>query len=91
LEEFKKLIEDNPNVRKDLPKGIAKTLLKMHDTDNNAQLDFEEFLKLTQANRWLIRDLCVKYCRYTIPPRSKHSQRIGMLSTNNLKRRIDNV
>lgn len=67
--ELKRLIKENPGQCQDLPKGITKEILKYADTDNDGQLDFEEFYKLSQEHKWLIKDWCVKYCRYIVPRR----------------------
>lgn len=67
--ELKKLIKENPGQCADLPKGITKEMLKMHDDNNDGQLDFEEFFKLSQNHNWVVRDWCVKYCRYVVPRR----------------------
>lgn len=42
----------------------------MHDEDGDGRLDFEEFFRLSQTHSWLVRDLCVKYCRYVVPRRN---------------------
>lgn len=63
------MIKANPGQCQDLPKGIAKEILKFADSDNDGQLDFEEFYKLSLEHRWLVRDWCVKYCRYVVPRR----------------------
>lgn len=42
----------------------------MHDSDGNGRLDFEEFYNLSKEHRWLVRDICVKYCRALVPPRA---------------------
>jgi rhomboid-related protein 1/2/3 len=63
------MVKENPNQCSDLPKGLAKAILNMHDTDGDGRLDFEEFYKLSQHHSWLVRDMCVKYCRYVIPRR----------------------
>lgn len=67
--ELKNLIKQNPGQCNDLPKGIHKAMLKMHDGNNDGQLDFEEFFKLSQEHNWIIHDWAVKYCRYVIPRR----------------------
>jgi rhomboid-related protein 1/2/3 len=67
--ELKNLIKQNPGQCQDLPKGISKAMLKMHDIDNDGQLDFEEFYKLSQEHNWVVREWCVKYCRTFIPRR----------------------
>lgn len=43
--------------------------MEMHDANNDGKLDFEEFFKLSQKHNWVVRDLCVKYCRYVVPRR----------------------
>lgn len=62
----------------DLPKGLAKKILQMHDADGDGHLDFDEFFALSQEHRWLVRDICVKYCRMVVPRRSGgHSDETG--------------
>jgi rhomboid-related protein 1/2/3 len=68
--ELKKLLKDNPNQCTDLPKGLAKAILSTHDDDGDGRLDFEEFFALSQQHSWLVRDLCIKYCRYVVPRRA---------------------
>ncbi|KAG5671993.1 hypothetical protein PVAND_002157 [Polypedilum vanderplanki] len=67
--ELKQLIKANPGQCQDLPKGIAKEILKNADSDNDGQLDFEEFYKLSLEHRWIMREWCVKYCRAVVPRR----------------------
>jgi rhomboid-related protein 1/2/3 len=71
------LIKENPNQCKDIPNGLAKAVLRMHDADGDNRLDFEEFYELSKEHHWLIRDMCVKYCRYIVPPRSGHADETG--------------
>lgn len=52
-----------------MPKGIAKAILNSADDDGDRRLDFEEFFRLSQQHSWLVRDMCVKYCRYVVPRR----------------------
>jgi rhomboid-related protein 1/2/3 len=68
--ELKRLIKDHPNQCEDLPKGLAKAILSRHDEDGDGQLDFEEFYKLSQEHQWLVKDWCIKYCRYVVPRRN---------------------
>lgn len=63
------MIEQNPDECKDLPKNVAKNLLKMHDDDKDGKLSFNEFLRLSKGNKWIVHDWCIKYCKYVIPPR----------------------
>lgn len=42
----------------------------MHDADGDGRLSFDEFFKLSQEHGWLVRDWCVKYCRYVVPRRN---------------------
>lgn len=67
--ELKRLIKANPSKCADLPKGLAKAILNIHDEDGDGALDFEEFYKLSQQHNWLVKDWCVKYCRYVVPRR----------------------
>ncbi|CRL03868.1 CLUMA_CG016995, isoform B [Clunio marinus] len=67
--ELKRLVKEAPSQCADLPKGLAKAILKLHDHDASGHLDFEEFYKLSREHHWLVRDMCVKYCRYVVPRR----------------------
>lgn len=67
--ELKNLIKQNPGQCQDLPKGISKALMSTHDSNNDGQLDFDEFFKLSQEHNWIVRDWCVKYCRAIVPRR----------------------
>lgn len=64
------MVKEHPSQCNDLPKGLAKAILKIHDADGDGQLDFEEFFQLSQEHQWLVRDFCVKYCRYIVPRRN---------------------
>jgi hypothetical protein len=67
--ELKRLIKENPGQCQDLPKGITKQLHKMADQDQDGQLDFDEFYQMSQEHKWILKDLCVKYCRAFVPRR----------------------
>lgn len=67
--ELKRLIKENPGQCQDLPKGISKAIIAQADIDNDGQLDFEEFYKLSLEHKWLVREICVRYCRYLVPLR----------------------
>lgn len=69
-QELKRLIKQNPAQCEDLPKGLAKAIMSIHDSDGDGRLDFDEFYKLSQEHSWLVHDWCVKYCRYVIPRRN---------------------
>lgn len=64
------MLKENPGQCNDLPKGLAKAILNRHDDDGDGRLDFEEFFNLSQEHHWLVRDICVKYCRYVVPRRN---------------------
>lgn len=64
------MVRENPNACTDLPKGLAKAILSTHDADGDGRLDFEEFFNLSQQHNWLVRDMCVKYCRFVVPSRT---------------------
>jgi len=68
--ELQRMVQQNPGQCSDLPKGLSKALLNMHDEDGDGRLDFEEFFRLSQNHSWLVRDICVKYCRYVVPRRN---------------------
>lgn len=68
--ELKRLIKANPAKCSDLPKGLAKAILSQHDSDGDGQLDFDEFYKLSLEHDWLVKEWCVKYCRYVVPRRN---------------------
>ena len=63
------MIRQNPGQCHDLPKGITKAMLQMHDSNNDGHLDFEEFFKLSQAHSWVVKEWAVKYCRMVVPRR----------------------
>lgn len=67
--ELKRLIKENPGQCQELPKGISKEILKHADSDNDGQLNFEEFYNLSLEHNWIVRDWCVKYCRMVVPRR----------------------
>lgn len=50
-----------------LPKGIARSILDMHDSNNDGRLDFEEFYSLSQEHGWLFKGFLVKYCKMIVP------------------------
>lgn len=64
------MIKDHPQACEDLPKGLAKAILNIHDADGDGRLDFDEFFELSQEHKWLVRDWCAKYCRYVVPRRN---------------------
>lgn len=76
VEELRKLVERNPEQCRDLPREVTEYLHETHDENEDGMLDFEEFYKLTRKNHWIVRDWCVKYCEYIIPPR-KHPKYIA--------------
>ncbi|XP_055612378.1 rhomboid-related protein 2-like [Uranotaenia lowii] len=55
----------------DLPEGFVKRLMKTSDTNNDGQLDFEEFSRMAQKHQYLFKNLCVRYCRLVVPGRSR--------------------
>lgn len=75
---MKQLIHDHPAQCTDIPKGIAKAMLNIHDTNNDGQLDFEEFFQLSQQHQWVVRDFAVRYCKYLVPSRDgAHADETG--------------
>lgn len=68
VHEMVNLVKHRPAECTDLPKTVAKNLIKMHDENNDGKLNFDEFYKLSQEHSW-VRDICIKYCKLIIPPR----------------------
>lgn len=53
-------------------------MLNNHDTNNDGQLDFEEFFQLSQQHQWVVRDFAVRYCKYLVPSRDgAHADETG--------------
>lgn len=67
---MRRLVREHPARCSELPKGLAKTVLNIHDEDGDGRLSFDEFFNLSQEHNWLVRDWCVKYCRYIVPRRN---------------------
>lgn len=53
----------------DMPDRLAKAVLNKHDDNGDGKLDFDEFFRLSQKERWLVRDFCVNACKFVVPPR----------------------
>ena len=51
-----------------LSRGLSERIMKMADTDKNGYLDFEEFYKLAQTNRFFM-NIATNYCRFIVPRR----------------------
>jgi hypothetical protein len=64
INELKEFVKKNPDV---LPKCFAKTLLKLHDTNKDGKLNFEEFLEMTEVQRWQLYDFAKSYCNFIVP------------------------
>lgn len=63
----------------ELPKGIAKCILEMHDGDADGRLDFEEFYLLSQQESWLFKGFLVRYCKMIVPsPHREEEDQTGM-------------
>lgn len=50
-----------------IPKGVARQILEMHDTNNDGRLDFEEFYDMSKHHEWLFKNFLVRYCRMIVP------------------------
>uniref|UniRef100_A0A1B0FFD2 Rhomboid-like protein n=1 Tax=Glossina morsitans morsitans TaxID=37546 RepID=A0A1B0FFD2_GLOMM len=66
IHELKDLIE--AGVCRDIPYHIAEQILSLSDTDFNGQLNFEEFYRMSQRHKWLVRNILARYCRLIVPP-----------------------
>ncbi|XP_037931123.1 protein rhomboid [Teleopsis dalmanni] len=66
IHELKGLIE--AGFCRDIPQYIAVQILKKSDDDNNGQLDFEEFYRMSLQHKWIFRNVLARYCRLVVPP-----------------------
>uniref|UniRef100_A0AAG5D176 EF-hand domain-containing protein n=1 Tax=Anopheles atroparvus TaxID=41427 RepID=A0AAG5D176_ANOAO len=66
--ELKRLIREKKCP--DIKKSLVKKLMTISDANNDNQLDFEEFYKLSTEHQFLLREMCVKYCQRVVPPRN---------------------
>ncbi|XP_067637635.1 rhomboid-related protein 2 [Eurosta solidaginis] len=66
IHELKDLI--NAGLCSDIPEYIATQILQKNDDDNDGRLDFEEFYRMSQTHKWMIRNILTKYCRLVVPP-----------------------
>lgn len=62
-----------------LPKGVARSIMEMHDVNNDGRLDFEEFYRLSRQNEWLFKGMLVKYCKMIVP--SPHREAVDQTGT----------
>lgn len=72
IHEMKRLIRRHQCEQ--IPKGIARQILEMHDTNNDERLDFEEFYALSQEHEWLFKGFLIKYCRMIVPSPHREGQ-----------------
>lgn len=62
----------------DMPKGITRNILDLHDENNDGRLDFEEFYRLSREHQWLLKGMLVKYCKMIVPsPRREEVDQTG--------------
>lgn len=73
------MIQENPAKCSDLPKLFVVALFQKHDTNTDGKLDYDEFTKLCQEQRWLLRVMCVKYCNLVIPRKVVKSGKLLIL------------
>lgn len=63
---------------RDIPYHIAAQILQKSDSDNDGDLDFEEFFQMSQRNKWMIKNVLMGYCRMIIPaPHRIEGDQIG--------------
>lgn len=65
VKELKRLVKEC--IHKDLPRGAAKEIMKLNDTDYDGLLSFTEFYQMCIKNDWLIKDYAVRYCKLIVP------------------------
>lgn len=68
-----------------LPKGIARSILDLHDGNADGKLDFEEFYAMSQEHAWLFKSFLVKYCKMIVPSphRDEEEDQPGKYGLNN--------
>lgn len=52
---------------RDMPAHMAEQIMQRSDEDHDGCLDFEEFYAMSLRNRWIMRRLVARYCRYVVP------------------------
>lgn len=61
----------------DMPRGVARRVLKMADEDGDGRLDFEEFFALSQEHDWLVGHYVARYCHWIVPDPHRHDMSTG--------------
>jgi hypothetical protein len=69
--EMKVLFQGSPNKQSEVPKGFYREICKHEVFNDDDKIHFERFYELSRANKWIIRDWCVSYCRGLVAPRTE--------------------
>jgi hypothetical protein len=49
--------------------GFQPLYFILYLQNNDGQLDFEEFFKMSQQHEWFMKDYVINYCKYIVPRR----------------------